>query len=725
MATKTFEELKQLAIQIRDEKTNKQNTATRIGTQMLEHLDKLEQDYYDKTATDEQLIELSLIPYEVSLYNTTESEFDKDDFSTTYSDAEKNAALNADILKNGTVKSGSRLHDIYFLKKGESVVISGLWKVGEISDTYSYISLFGSFSDETLSDFIQCILSNRYYSVEENYSIKITVHQDCYMSVYNYTYGYYTIKKTKLSIKDKGITPEKTSFYEMLPKNEDYATNLIYNLKVGFYPTNVGENVGEFTGSSNYNSIVIDSEIGDIFSVLGVGGTTGRLWAKIKEGVITEVSQDTPESNEVSYKITNDGTFDRIVFNFDMNKSHELYYTRGLYDNKTYTDKITEKSAIKYIKEDLVYKFRDGYIATNINEEIGDVVTSTSREYCKINVKDGDFYQIQGEGGTNGRLWAKIKDNVVIQRGTANFEDTRTIMCDGTFDTLVFNVSKNKDYALYVNHAKTSFNLRGKKVIIVGDSSVANSSWAQRMCEELECEYKVFAHGGWTIRTQQGGDNPGNCLRYIIEKEVIPYVRDNWNNKVDVIMFQIGGNDIGSVSGTIKDAFSNTNYLTYKDDLTTYGSARYCYELTRRTYPESLVTVGTVFGRLGTDWDGNAEEINTLIRDMCQNFSIQVIEGGKFCGFAPILEPISPYYNDGNPGIANDRTNLSRDNAAYNYIDSENNIVNYETATNNGIIKDGYSKRYGMYTYDGKHQNFAGEEKVLKFMKESIKTLVE
>lgn len=58
MATKTFEELKQLAIQIRDEKTNKQNTATRIGTQMLEHLDKLEQDYYDKTATDEKFTEI-------------------------------------------------------------------------------------------------------------------------------------------------------------------------------------------------------------------------------------------------------------------------------------------------------------------------------------------------------------------------------------------------------------------------------------------------------------------------------------------------------------------------------------------------------------------------------------------------------------------------------------------------------------------------------------------
>lgn len=54
MATKTFDELKQLAIQIRDEKTNKQNTANRVGAAMLESINKLEQDYYDKTNIDEQ-----------------------------------------------------------------------------------------------------------------------------------------------------------------------------------------------------------------------------------------------------------------------------------------------------------------------------------------------------------------------------------------------------------------------------------------------------------------------------------------------------------------------------------------------------------------------------------------------------------------------------------------------------------------------------------------------
>lgn len=66
MATKTFEELKQLAIQIRDEKTNKQNTATRVGTAMLEHINKLEQDYYDKTTINNRTSE-----YNVSINHPT------------------------------------------------------------------------------------------------------------------------------------------------------------------------------------------------------------------------------------------------------------------------------------------------------------------------------------------------------------------------------------------------------------------------------------------------------------------------------------------------------------------------------------------------------------------------------------------------------------------------------------------------------------------------------
>lgn len=90
MATKTFEELKQLAIQIRDEKTNKQNTATRIGTQMLEHLDKLEQDYYDKTATDEELKERDekLTELEKNIGGMVNESIDNIEYIRAYVDSE-------------------------------------------------------------------------------------------------------------------------------------------------------------------------------------------------------------------------------------------------------------------------------------------------------------------------------------------------------------------------------------------------------------------------------------------------------------------------------------------------------------------------------------------------------------------------------------------------------------------------------------------------------------
>ena len=104
MATKTFDELKQLAIQIRDEKTNKQNTANRVGTAMLEGINKLEQDYYDKTAADEEfkkrddkLIELA---NNVGLYNVDKHVPLGGGF---YTSAAARAAVPSDVRKVGLI----------------------------------------------------------------------------------------------------------------------------------------------------------------------------------------------------------------------------------------------------------------------------------------------------------------------------------------------------------------------------------------------------------------------------------------------------------------------------------------------------------------------------------------------------------------------------------------------------------------------------------------------
>lgn len=269
-----------------------------------------------------------------------------------------------------------------------------------------------------------------------------------------------------------------------------------------------------------------------------------------------------------------------------------------------------------------------------------------------------------------------------------------------------------------------------KKVIIFGDSSTAGNAsvgtnWFARMCDLLGVKYyKNFAISGQTILNQEGASN--NYLKASIE-QAIEYISTNLNGSVDIIMLQIGGNDMGRLSeiGSAEDAFSSYNYLTYKHDKTIYGSLRYCLELLRRTYPQAMITMGTVFGRLGSNYNGNAKEINDVITTCCDAMKIQVIDGGKYMGFSPFTEISSPYYNDNNPNVVNDRTALSRTNPAYNFInDDTGEIVTYDVATNGGVLKSGYSKRYGLYTYDGKHQTKEGEDKVMMFMYNELKRLV-
>lgn len=313
--------------------------------------------------------------------------------------------------------------------------------------------------------------------------------------------------------------------------------------------------------------------------------------------------------------------------------------------------------------------------------------------------------------------------------------ETRYIKVSASTDqigTLVCKIVNGEEnpYRLrdpYGNIYAIEQSMSDKNIIIFGDSSTdpAATNWFNRMCEALGVvNYKNFAGGGKTILNQEGVTT--NYLKASIE-QAIQYVLTNWGGKVDVIMLQIGGNDMSYLPqiGSAEDAFSSYNYLTYKDDKTIYGSLRYCLELLRRTYPQALITMGTVFGRLGSDYDGNAKEINDVIKTCCDAMKIQVIDGGKYMGFSPFTEVSVPYYNDGNPNVANDRSALSRENPAYNFInDATGEIVTYDVATDGGVLKSGYSKRYGLYTYDGKHQTKEGEDKVMKFMYNELKKLV-
>ena len=189
MATKTFEELKQLAIQIRDEKTNKQNTATRIGTQMLEHLDKLEQDYYDKTATDEKFTEIEkklifsqeairISDYTIDNYvwNVSNGEFVYNDiFKCT-----QKIKINSDLL----LSFNNSVYRLILWKNDGFDYLSDINTISVDSKIYKYISFNFKKTDD-----VTCVIHNNieYYnqSHKKDYdSYSDEVESDCVESGY-------------------------------------------------------------------------------------------------------------------------------------------------------------------------------------------------------------------------------------------------------------------------------------------------------------------------------------------------------------------------------------------------------------------------------------------------------------------------------------------------------------------------------------------------------------
>lgn len=150
MATKTFEELKQLAIQIRDEKTNKQNTATRVGTAMLEHINKLEQDYYDKTQTDEELKERDDKLTEKISDNTNDIESER--YKSLYYNTLKIEKYSENVTLEGFVNSTPAYYTVNTFNITDKIL--GVRVIDDCDMRIATIDNINSMSDDCLSESI-------------------------------------------------------------------------------------------------------------------------------------------------------------------------------------------------------------------------------------------------------------------------------------------------------------------------------------------------------------------------------------------------------------------------------------------------------------------------------------------------------------------------------------------------------------------------------------------
>lgn len=240
----------------------------------------------------------------------------------------------------------------------------------------------------------------------------------------------------------------------------------------------------------------------------------------------------------------------------------------------------------------------------------------------------------------------------------------------------------------------------------LGDSSLSASGTS---CVAIAAnllglaEYKNYAVGGHTWATQLNSSQaPTTCVR----TQVVRLLNDKLNGfNPDFIFINCGGNDLWLTNklGSLTDAFNNDNYKVI-DDTTTYGGIRYNIEDIRRNFPNAILIVGTTFQRVGKE----AAPIANAIREVAEKYSLPLLDGYKNVGISPHTEFISPSYTDAPSGTP------TREYPRYNWVELDGTVVSVDAKTDDAI------KRYGLYTYDGTHQNILGEERVGEFIANSI-----
>lgn len=228
-----------------------------------------------------------------------------------------------------------------------------------------------------------------------------------------------------------------------------FESNTAYALEIGSVP------IKEAKGS--YMSVLVSNlDKTDVVSVKVRSGSSYPTCAKIKNGLIVEVSK---AGLLIDDTIVCDGTFDALVFNnyADYISDPTCIYTENK-SVKTILTELTQEAeetkirvgvvedSVKYINErECVFESKTAYSFTLGAEPIKNVV-----DYYKSVLVDnlvfGDSVAVNVRAGTSYPTFAKLKEGVIVEVSKSGLAINDTIVCDGTFDALVFN-----NYTGYIN----------------------------------------------------------------------------------------------------------------------------------------------------------------------------------------------------------------------------------------------------------------------------------
>lgn len=202
------------------------------------------------------------------------------------------------------------------------------------------------------------------------------------------------------------------------------------------YKTVIGSQPTLATNSYKISGQIFDSSKYKGFKLHSKGAGTYRLWAKVKNDVVTEMASYSADFVDV--EIYFDGTFDKIVIN---NYGGTVI---GISDVSIIDE--TEKLLQKDVEEDITQQIMaetTAYTtvvgkAPSKNDEISTQFGIKGKIFDVTDIKSFTLHS-QSEGTC--RLWAKIKNGRITEMASdsASVVDI-TIENDGTFDKLVINL---------------------------------------------------------------------------------------------------------------------------------------------------------------------------------------------------------------------------------------------------------------------------------------------
>ena len=475
MATKTFDELKQLAIQIRDEKTNKQNTANRVGTAMLEGINKLEQDYYDKTAADKELKKrddkLIELANNVGLYNVDKHVPLGGGF---YTSATARAAVPSDVRKIGLIITYKTDATTSVTEQFIGSDVSG-WTTDA-----NWKNVGSEGGNKILEWKTDAATTRKKVPAKERKAGMQISYKPTDSDWVNEQYVGTSFTDTEW-VKDSNWEkiPKQKQLTE-LQNNSNKNIALTYGKSMfGFFDLDkdtyyslagliAPENPSSYSNPDEWASLKIQVFEGDSIVLKTKGGSSGRAYAltdldrKIYE-VADENSNFLAEGKTITatkkgylycningslseiqqFELSYSG--DELVRKIDNLQSVEKENKNGITSNKQEIEKLKKGSSLyTYTKSDLLADkwWSMGNIGTIMAEE-PNVYGSSNQWWCnRYVVKAGYNITLKTKGGSSGRAYALTNDNREIYEVAEASAD---------YTSEAKNITASKDGYLYVN----------------------------------------------------------------------------------------------------------------------------------------------------------------------------------------------------------------------------------------------------------------------------------